>query len=514
MTKSSRTKNSLKNSIVALIYYILYLVLSFFSRKVFLEYLGTDILGLNTTAQNLLQFLNLAELGIGVAVGFTLYKPIFDNDENTINEIVTLQGYLYKRIAYFLILGSAILMCFFPLIFKKITLPLWYTYAIFGVLLFSALLSYFVNYRQIVLTASQKDYKIQYSLRSVTIIKIVVQMIAVTYFPNGFIWWLALEAIFAGIGSAALHRITMKEFPGLISVDKSFKELRTKYSYFVTKIKQIFFHKLGGFVLTQTSPLIIYAYSTLSLVAIYGNYTILVSGLLMLVNAIFNSIGAGVGNLVAEGDQNKINKVFCELFSIRFLIVSTLCFCLYMLADPFITLWIGKEYLLPDSTLLLIVCMLFINLSRLTVDAFINAYGLFSDIWAPIVESILNIGLSVLLGAYFGLNGILSGVIISQIIIIVLWKPYFLISRKMRGFGMVYLKIYLSHLFIFLIISWITLNIFNRFEIQEGLVNFITYSLMVCGVFFTFMLLSLMSISKGMREGLSRILLFVSRKRI
>lgn len=77
MSESSRTAKSIKNAKVALIFYFINLVLQFFSRKVFLDYLGAEVLGLNTTAQNLLGFLNLAELGIGSAISYALYKPLF-----------------------------------------------------------------------------------------------------------------------------------------------------------------------------------------------------------------------------------------------------------------------------------------------------------------------------------------------------------------------------------------------------------------------------------------------------
>ncbi|MDE7237703.1 MAG: sugar transporter, partial [Paramuribaculum sp.] len=205
MDSSSRTAKSLKNSTVAMTFYVINLALQFFSRKIFLEYLGSEILGLNTTAMNLLQFLNLAELGISSAVGFTLYKPIHDGDRQTINEIVTLQGHLYRRIAWILIAGAAVLMCFFPWIFAKMELPLWYAYASFGVLLFSALLGYFVNYRQIVLSASQQDYKVIYSYKSVMILKVAFQMFAVWRLPDGYVWWLVFEALFAAIASWTLH---------------------------------------------------------------------------------------------------------------------------------------------------------------------------------------------------------------------------------------------------------------------------------------------------------------------
>ena len=139
----SRTRKSIRNAQVALFYYCINLILQFFSRKIFLDRLGAEILGLNTTAMNLLQFLNLAELGIGSAVSFTLYKPLVENDHLKINEIVSVQGYLYRKIGFFVLGSALILMCFFPWLFAKANLPLWYAYATFIVLLASSLAGYF-----------------------------------------------------------------------------------------------------------------------------------------------------------------------------------------------------------------------------------------------------------------------------------------------------------------------------------------------------------------------------------
>lgn len=211
----SRTVNTFRNSSIALVYYGVSLLLNFVSRKVFLDKLGTEILGLNTTANNLLSFLNLAELGIGFAISFALYAPIATGDKDTINEIVSLQGALYKRIALLIIGGAVILSFFFPLIFAKMALPLWYAYASFGVLLYSALLSYFINYRQIILTASQQDYKITLSYKACLLIKILVQIFVLSYFPNPYIWWLATEFLFTTIASVWLNVIIKKNHPYL-----------------------------------------------------------------------------------------------------------------------------------------------------------------------------------------------------------------------------------------------------------------------------------------------------------
>ena len=222
MVTDSRTSKSIKNSLVALAVYFINLVLQFFSRKVFLDYLGAEILGLNTTATNLLQFLNLAELGIGSAIACTLYKPLLEKDTVAFNEIVSLKGWLYRRIAWIVIVGSLVLMAFFPWIFAKMLLPLWYAYASFGVLLVSALLSYFVNYKQIVLSADQKEYKIQYSYKASMLIKTLCQILAIRYLRDGYVWWLVLEIVFAIVASLVLNRMVRQTYPFLKCVASDF----------------------------------------------------------------------------------------------------------------------------------------------------------------------------------------------------------------------------------------------------------------------------------------------------
>ena len=442
----SRTKYAFTNSVVALIYYLITLVLSFISRKVFLDYLGADVLGLNTTATNLLQFLNLTELGIGFAVSFSLYKPLAEQNNERINEIISLQGHLYKRIAYIIIIGALILSFFFPLIFEKITLPLWYAYASFGVLLFSSLLSYFVNYRQIILTASQQQYKITFSYNSIIILKTIVQIIVLSFAKYPYIWWLILEVIFTAIASFVLNKVIKISFPALEKSTLKFRELIKKYPEITTKIKQLFFHKIAGFVVLQTSPLIIYAFLTLSIVAFYGNYLVVVNGCTMLLTALFNGTGASVGNLIAQGNSQQVLRVFKELFCIRFIITATLCISFYFLIQPFITVWIGAEYLLSQQIVIVITVNMYLQLSRGVVDTFLNGYGLFKDIWAPIAEAVINLGCSIIGGYLWGLGGIILGTTVSLIIIVFLWKPFFLFRAGIKLSLFNYIKLYLINI--------------------------------------------------------------------
>lgn len=501
MTQSSRTFSSLRNSFVATCFYVVNLILQFYSRKIFLEYLGTEILGLNTTAMNLLQFLNLAELGISAGVSFMLYKPISENDKVTINEIVTLQGHIYRRIGFLIILGALFLMSFFPLIFKKIDLPIWYAYTSFSVLLYSSLLGYFFNYRQIVLTASQLEYKVIYSYKSIIILKIAFQMASIYFFENGYIWWLILEVLFATIATLSLNRITSKTFPYLASVKMGFKELRYKYPSFTLKIKQLFFHKIGGFALTQTSPLIIYAYTNLNIVALYGNYLIITSGITSLLSSIFNGVNASIGNLIAEGNMLRIESVFEELFSLRFFIVVTICFIAFIETQPFIALWIGEQYILPQSTLILIITMLYISLSRYSVDQFINGFGLYQDIYAPLIEALLNISLSIVFGYKYGLNGVLSGAIASQIIIIKFWKPIFLYKYGLKKKISSYFILVIKHILCTSVTIFIFFHIKKLLLIDEGSIfGLILHTSVSTIIFGTLLFLALLITKSGLER--------------
>lgn len=457
MNAKSRTNKSIQNGKIAILYYVANMILGFYSRKVFIDYVGIEVLGLNQTAQNLLGFLNLAELGIGSAIAFSLYKPIADNDENSINEIISVQGWLYRRIAIIIGLGAIALMAFFPLIFKDIHLPLWYAYTSFGAFLYSSLLTYFVNYKQILLSATQLEYKIIYNYHFVILIKSAVQILCMIYLSYPYIWWLLLQIVFATIASYNLNYHIQKTFPFLETAISDGRRLAKKYSVIATKIKQLFFHAVGGFALTQASPLLIFAFVDLRMVAIYSNYMLIVNCLRMLFNSVFTGITAGIGNLQTERDNEKSLKVFKEIFSVKFLLISTLLFTFYEFVNSFIGIWIGKDLMLSKSTLLIIVLTLYIILSRTTIDSYIYAKGMFQDIWAPITEAILNIGLSILLGYYFGINGILSGALISLIVVIFLWKPYFLFKKGLNMPLSIYVKLNVIHFVAFGLTALVTL---------------------------------------------------------
>lgn len=478
----SRINKSIKNARVSMVLYMLTMFVGFFSRKVFIHYLGAEILGLNTLIVNLLNFLNLAELGIGAAVSFSLYKPLYEKQQETINEIVSVQGYLYRRVGWAIITCSIILLFFFPLIFEKAEVPLYDAYITFVVMLFSSALGYFVNYKQNLLEADQKQYVLVYCTYGIRLVKSLIQIIAVIYLPYPYLFWLGIEFVFAIIIAVSINRSVRKFYPCLeVSVPEG-KMLLKKYEQIVVKIKQLFFHKLAGFAVYQSNPIIIYSFTTLTLVAIYGNYMLILNAVMLLINSIFNGINASIGNLIVESTDQKIKEVLWELMAIRMWIAAVLCYAILELSPAFMTLWVGKEYILDNVTVYLLLIYQFIQMTRIT-ENFLYAYGQFKDVWAAVCEAVMHIGLAVLGGYLWGINGILAGCIVAVFLIGVIWKPIFLFKSSLPENVWRYFGIMIKNLAVLVLSAFVTHAVLLLTDIHAGtdMKYFIGYSILVTG---------------------------------
>ena len=443
-TSYKRTRNSLKNSSVAFILQLAAIFIGFFARRIFIQRLGVEIMGLNATAASILNLLNMAELGIGTAISVTLYKPLHNDDRKAIREIIALQGWFYRLIGIFVLLGSGMVLCFFPRIFGNSGLPLSYSYATYLVLLYSALLWYFFNYKKNLLYTDQKNYKVQLSTKLVGLVKQLLQMWVVLKLDNPFFWWLAMEAVSSTVSTLIVRRVVDRNYPYLrenVSVDAT---LRKRYPEILSKVKYVAFHQVFGYAVAHLSPIFIYAFASLTIVGMYGNYQLLTYNLGLLLAALYAGVTASIGDMVAEGNKHLIMRVFRELLSSRILLVGTSCICLWFLTEPFISIWLGPEYLMGATTLSLVIAQFFVWNTRSVVDDYLIAHGAFWDIWAPAAEAVICVGLSLLLGRAYGLNGVLSAVLIAQLLIVFCWKPIFLfrwsLHTPVRWYVWLYLR--------------------------------------------------------------------------
>jgi len=510
----SRTSKSIKNAEINILFFLAQMFVNFWARKVFYDYLGSEILGLDTTATSLLQLLNIAESGFGAAVAFFLYKPFYENDRLTIRDIIFLQRWIYRKIAFVIILLALILMCFFPYIFRNISIPLWYAYATFGVLLFGNLLGYYVNYRESLLSADQKSYKV------VTVTQfssIFFRIILIFYLPHAahpFYPYLGTTLLGYIVGSIWLNHVIHNEYPWLKNINKDGRELVRKYPDILVKTKQLFIHKVAGFVANYFSPLIMYSFSSLSIISYYGNYLAITEKAKGLFFQVFSSTGASVGNLIASNDKDKMFAVFWELFDSRLCLSTIVILTLYKIIDPFISVWLSPDFLLSKEIVILILINSWLFINRCTIDNFKDGFGLFQDVWAPIIESIINIVVSIICGIKFGINGVLLGGIVSTVLIIYGWKPYYLFSR---GFNINSIKFFfipfVLRCFLLILICLFLSFLFSKIQFEPH--TFIEIFLYFMGIFAIvfFVLFSCFSLlSVGMKSFNKRIFKYFFHK--
>lgn len=510
----SRVKKTLLNARVNLIFYFLTLVLSFFSRKIFLDNLGADFIGLTGTLQNLLGFLNLAELGIGSAIGYLLYKPLFDHDENKITEIISVMGYLYRCIGFIILGAGLILACFLPLIFPDrdthLTLPL--IYCAYFAFLGSSLIGYFINYRQNLLGADQRNYVVTAYFQTANLVKTILQM-ALAYYTHNLFLWVGIEFSFGILYSFILNWKIKQTYPWLQANVKLGRQLFKKYPEVMKKTKQLFAHRIGAFFQFQSIPFLIYTFSSLTSVAYYQNYTIITTRIGGLFSNLLAGVGSSVGNLVAEGNKGKIINVFWELQSLRFFLGGLIVVPTYLLINSFIIVWLGKEYLLPDITLILILIPVLINNIRAVLDEFNFAYGLFWDIWVPLTECCILLAVSIPMGYFYGLDGVLCGPVVSLFIIMVFWKPFLLFHWGFQQNPIIYWIMYIKNLGCIILPGIITHFIFSWIK-QEQLNNFFDWAIFAIPLFLTYGTLSyitFLTLTNGMKNLNQRIIAFSKR---
>lgn len=428
----SIAKKSFKNMRIAFSLFLLNLVVTFLARRYFLENLGSEILGMNTIAMNIIGFLSLAELGIMNAISYALYKPLADKNRVNISEILSVQGWIYRRVAYVIILCAGILIVFLPSFFSKTNLPIWYIYLAFATFLLSSLVTYFISYVQVLLIADLQEYKVNYVNQLTKFSKYAIQILVTITLDSieyKFLAWCFIELTANILAALIIKRIIKKDYSWLVISISNGGLLRNKHNEIIVKIKQIFFHQLGGIIITQVTPVIIYYYISLHVVTQYENYMIIITAIFSLVGATFAGIQAGIGNLIAQGDKSRVISFFNQFLVFRYWIISIICFTFYLQSEYFISLWIGTDFIIEKQVLLVLTLYAFIRLARSFVDSFLVGYGLFSDIYAPIIESIMTISLSIILGKYFGLAGIIWGSTISLFIIVIGWKAFFLFFR-------------------------------------------------------------------------------------
>lgn len=429
---SSRTERIKKNLIVNIIKYATQMVLQFVLRTALIYTMGAEYLGLNGLFTNIFAFLNLAELGIGSAIVFSMYKPIADND---IEKVKALQN-LYKKFYFYIFLVvlaiGGVITPFVKVFIKNDVSVNINIYLLFIMYLVNTLVGYLSAHKRSLLFAYQRA-DIENTIKTICNVGMTIaQIVVLVVFKNYYIFF-AVNILATLVECLLTHRIANKYFPYVngktqVPLDNDTKKEITK------NVVALSMHKIGGAVVNSTDNILISSFIGVVVLGAYSNYLLITSALASIFNIFVQALQGSVGNLIASSDVEKVYSKYKQI-NIAFAFLSAFtAICFFVLVQPFIEIWTGGgEYLLELSTVLIITISMYISKMRQCTLLFRDTAGLFwKDRWKPIAESIINLVSSIVLVKLIGINGVFLGTIISSVFAPLWVEPYVLYKHYFK----------------------------------------------------------------------------------
>ncbi len=411
-----RIKSSIKNSIYGILSMVILSVLGFVSTKVLVSTLGIEYNGLNGVFTNIITILSITELGLGGAITYNLYKPIVDKNYSKIASIMHFYKIAYRIIGITIMTLSLIVCTFVPIFLKDTTFDNNYIRFIFLLFAINTSFSYFFSYNRNLFYAYQENYYVVIIDFIFKTIRILAQ-IFVLYVTKNYVLFLVINIFFTLLANFIIHIIANKKYDKVFDI-----KIKGNYDKNISKeifssVKSLSIVQLLSTSINFTDNLIISSFVSIISSGLYANYSLLFSQITKIITTIFNSIGASIGNLVAENDTNKKQIVFVNLEYISYFIALFCSLCFYFLTEPFITWWLGSKYLLSTFVLIVLVINFYINVNRQVINYFLSASGLFKKMIFPLtIESITNIVISIVLAIKMGIVGVFIGTLVSSII--------------------------------------------------------------------------------------------------
>ncbi|MDR2554044.1 MAG: oligosaccharide flippase family protein [Fibromonadaceae bacterium] len=477
-----RTRKSIHNVSVMFLTQFITFVLAFVSRTVFIKTLGAEYLGLNGLFFNILNALALAEMGIGTAIAYALYKPIAENDTEQIKSILTFYRKCYFVVGIFITIAGYSILPFLPYLIKdEVTIPV-NIYNVYQCFLINSVIGYFFTHKRTIIDETQNKYLTTTIDFTINTIVTIVQIIILWEFQD-YMAFLFTRIFGTLVTSIFIFIFANRKFPYI-------KEQAVNLSHSVKKkiwkdVSVVFFHKLGGLVILGMDFLIISAFVGIELVGIYSNYTLIIGTVTMFCHLFVQGADASIGNAIATLKEKDLYVIFRKIAFLTFCISGVNAICLLNLLNPFIELWIGKNYILSDTVVYVIVANFFLMQNRRLILTFKFNAGLFrSDMYKPFIEIVFNLSISIFLVHIYGILGVLIGTLANTFFINI-WVEAFIVYKHIFSTSIVnYLKMYLIQV-LALLFAYAISSYINAFIDMFVLKCFVSVFISI-GIYFLF----------------------------
>ncbi len=420
-----RLKYSAKNGIVGIITLLILALVGFVVTRVLISTIGIEYNGLNGLFNNIISILSITELGLSAAISFNLYKPILDKDTEKINSIMFFYRKCYRIIGITIMALAVIVAIFVPIFVKDSSFSNNYIRFVFLLFALNSSISYFFSYRRSLFYANQREYVNTIIDFIMKLIKHILQITVLLVFKN-FTAFLIVNIIVTFINNVFIYIKSKKEYPEINL--KEAKRNRKAEKEVINSVKSLSIVQVLTSLNSFTDNILISSLINITTAGLYTNYYLIITELNRVIITIYNGVGASIGNLIAEGKKGKIKEIFTNIDYLSFFIGSFCCISLYIIMEPFVNIWLGNEYLLPNMCLLILAINFYLVVIKQPLIYFLKNSGNFKSLIIPMaLECVLNLIISIILAINIGLIGILIGTLVSSII------SYMLIIRKISA---------------------------------------------------------------------------------
>lgn len=468
MSAKSRTEYSILNLITGLGGYIINTILGFVCRMMFVRYLSESYLGLNGLLSNIIGILSLAELGIGSAIIYALYKPIADDDREKVAAYIKIYRTAYYIIGVLVAILGICMIPFLKYVIKDTSGISENLYLIYGIYIFNTASGYFFSYRSNLLSAYQKNYIVVGTSYIITSLQSIIQMVLLimckSYMP-----YLIVQTVGTQLYNIIITIWTNKEYPFItnkINVSISKEEKRTLFN----NIKAVIKYKISGIIVNNTDNLVITYFTGLGITGLASNYTLLVNTLDVLLKQVFSAITSSVGNLNATSSVNKQYEFFKVMNLANFWLYGWASIGVVIVSSDLVELFFGINYIMDFKIPIILAINLYMVGMQNAVWTYKNTTGLFKyGQYILLVTAFLNIVGDIILGKYFGVFGIFLATAIARGVTNTWYEPYAVFKVGFKKSPWEYFKKYLSYLVILFFAGSISFLVCSKIDTILGI---------------------------------------------
>lgn len=447
MQQRSRSEYSIINIVTGLGGYFINTILGYICRMVFVRCLSAEYLGINGLFTNILSMLSLAELGIGGAIGFALYKPLAENDKDKIATLMNFYGKAYKVIGMIVAVLGLLMMPFLKVLITTQPNIKENLYVIYAIYLFNTASSYFFSYRSALLTAAQRNYIVLGINYSIVAAQSIIQ-IPLLLVTQNYILYLLVQTLGTLSNNIMVSLWARKDYPYIVKKDTKPLSSDEKKELFIN-IKALTINKLSTVLVNNTDNIVLTYFSGLIAVGITSNYVLLSNTLSSLTSQLFNSLTASIGNLNAIENEEKKYRFFRILNLSNFWIFSWGAIGITCVSSDIVKLCFGENYVLGISIPLVLAMNYYIVGMQNAVYAYKNTLGLFRyGQYLLLITALVNLSLDIILGKKFGVLGIYISTLIARCVTNVWYEPYAVFRYGFHRSFCSYVKKYMEYILV------------------------------------------------------------------